>query len=108
MLNFLPKKSRWKFVLSHAATGGAVSLLMELLGATYIAGIAAGLVVLSFGEYKEEVGKRKERGVFVNNLDQNLDAFIDANDDKWQLWQSVGAMAVYVIVRLMLKFVFGI
>lgn len=107
-MNFFPKKSRWGYVLAHAATAGVISLVLELFGASYLSGILAALLALVMKEYGEIVGKSKAAGTFENNFKGNKAAFIDAVDDKWQLWQTAGAVAVFVVARLVLKIVFGL
>ena len=67
-MSFLPKKSRWIYVLQHAAVGGVVAVLFKFLGADLLLGVLAGLYVLLAKETGEIIGKAKAAGSFVNNF----------------------------------------
>lgn len=90
---------RIKFVLSHAADVEVITLFMLLLGASMLQGTVTGLFFLIGKEFGEFVGKAKASGTFVNNFAGNLAELKDALDDKWQLWQTVGAATISAIVN---------
>ena len=110
-INWLDEKvGKWpRFILSHTIVGGIITAatygISVALG-PFWAGIFAGTAVLIFKEFGELVGKEKERGKFVNDLDGNLYSLIDSVDDLQSLSQSVGAMVILLVVVGLVKAVF--
>ena len=110
-INWLDEKvGKWpRFVLSHSIVGGIITAATYGISVTFgpfWAGVFAGTVFLIFKEFGEIVGKKKERGEFVNDLDGNIDSLIDSVDDLQSLSQSVGAMVLLLLIVGFVKWVF--
>jgi len=95
---------RTKFVLSHAAVATIIaSFMIFILGTSFLQGQFTGLLWLVAKEFGEFVGKAKAAGAYKNNLKGNIAELRDALDDKWQLWQTVGAALISTVFMLTLR-----
>lgn len=81
----------------HAANAIILALIVmyttKLFGAL-IGSIVAASLCLIYKEFGEIIGKEKAAGTFQNSFKGNKAAFIDAVDDKVQLWMTVGAAII--------------
>lgn len=100
---------RVRFVLLHAVVAGVVTGLAHLVYLVFGAfgvSVFAGLVWLVGKEFGEIAGKRKAAGTFENDFNGNKEVFLQAIGSVWQLWQTVGAVAVFLLACLIFKVLF--